>query len=128
MESAIQESAESDGLNALAMRLRRVTSRPPLACVEFLRPLSPAERLRYVEHCEHAGLSLFVDPIELETHIAPVLAQVRACADKLRQEGRFGHGMGTGGRVHAWIKSELARSHGIHWRTPQEMNPGVAFD
>ncbi|KQU80429.1 MULTISPECIES: hypothetical protein [unclassified Rhizobacter] len=124
----MQEPAESNSLNALAMRLRRLTSVPPLMCVEFLRPLSEHERIRYVEYAESSGLSLFIDPIELDPEIMPVVAAVRERAGRLRDDGQFGRGMGTGGRLHAWMKGELAQQHGIQWRTPPEMNPGVAFD
>jgi len=117
-----------DSLNALAMRLRRVTSRPPSICLELLRPLPESERVRYVEHYESTRLSLLIDPIELDPDVMPILAMVRERAKQLRNEGQFGCGMGGGGRLHVWVKGELANTHGVRWRTPQEMNPDVAFD
>lgn len=118
----------SDSLNALAMRLRRITSRPPLMCVELLRRLPALERVRYVEYCESSGLSLFIDPIELDQDVMPVFATVRESAKHLFDEGEFGRGMGAAGNMHVWMQRELAYKYGIRWRTPREMNPGVAFD
>jgi hypothetical protein len=126
-DEPVQGSPEANSLNELAMRLRRTTSRSPLMCVELLRPLSALERLRYVEHYESSGLSLFIDPIELDPEFMHVMAAVRKRAASLRDQGQFGRGMGGGGSMHVWMKSELAK-HGIRWRTPREMNPGVAFD
>jgi hypothetical protein len=105
-----------------------MTSRPPKVCVELLKPLSADERIRYVEHFECTGLTLFVDPVELDPAVLPAFAEVRARADRLYHEGQFGRGMGTGGRVQLWVQGELERLHGIRWRTVQQMNPGIAFD
>lgn len=117
-----------NSLASLAMRLRSITQRPPAACKLLLEPLSQSEREAYVEYFESNGGSLFIDPVQLRPAVAPLLRQLLADADNLRNQGAFGKGMGSGGRLYAWIQAELKTRHGIEWKTPWEMNPDCAFD
>jgi hypothetical protein len=110
------------------MRLRAVSERPPGLCKQFLEALAEDKRIAYVEHMEANKLSLFVDPIELDDAVRLKLAEVRAEATQLREQGRFGSGLGSGGRLLMWVKGELQSRYGIAWRTPWEMNPDCAFD
>jgi hypothetical protein len=127
-ETRLISHGEHQSLAELAMRLRRVTDRPPSMCKELLEPLTNEERIAYVEHFETSNATVFIDPIELATPVREHLQMLRIEAEKLRAEGAFGSGMGCGGRINAWIKSEMKVRHSIDWRTPWEMNPGCAFD
>jgi hypothetical protein len=115
-------------LAKLAMRLRVVTSCPPNQCVAFLEQLPDDLRLAYVEHMEASQNSLFVDPLEIDPMVCERLAALRQEADRLRDRGEFGTGMGSGGNAHAWVKDQMLSRFGISWRTPWEMNPHCAFD
>ena len=115
-------------LASLAMRLRRVTSLPPAACKELLAALPEDARLRYVEHYERSGLHFLINPLELDLTAAKLITEVRREAEDLYERGEFGKRMGSGGKMHHWMQQELARRHDIQWRTPWQMNPGVAFD
>jgi len=121
-------SSPSPSLAQLAMRLRAVTARPPALCKQFLEALPEDKRLAYVEHMEANKLSLFVDPTELDQTVREKLAELQHEATQLREQGKFGYGMGSGGRLLVWVKGELLKRHGIAWRTPWEMNPDCAFD
>lgn len=110
------------------MRLRQVTAKPLALCFEFLAALGADERRRYVEHFETHGESFFIDPVELDPSKAEVIAALKKEATELDAAGKFGRGMGRGGRMHCWVKEELQRRHGIAWKTVSEMNPEVAFD
>ncbi|MES2039827.1 MAG: hypothetical protein V4495_18575 [Pseudomonadota bacterium] len=121
-------TGDLESLASLSRRLRAVTEKPALACKLFLTPLSHDERLTYVEYFEANGGGLFIDPIELNPTVRPLIMQLRAEADVLRGQGKFGRGMGSGGRLLGWIKDQLFQRHGIVWRTNREMNPECAFD
>jgi hypothetical protein len=110
------------------MRLRAVTERPPGSCKQFLAALPEDQRLAYVEHMESNKLSLLVDPIEVDRTVREKIAALKAEANQLLEQGKFGSGMGSGGRLLGWVKGELLSRHGIAWRTPWEMNPDCAFD
>lgn len=111
-----------------AMRLRQVTGIPLSRCFEFLSPLGPEERERYIRHYEVEGGNLFIDPVELDPAKVAAISAVKAQASALAGAGEFGAGMGTGGRMHHWVKTELRERHAIDWKTAAEMNPNVAFD
>lgn len=118
----------TDGIAALAMRLRRVTSLPIALCHEFLAALEVDARERYVEHFEVVGGIFLIDPVELEPRFWGQIASVRAEALARAGAGAFGAGMGLGGRMAHWQQQELLTRYGIAWRTPQQMNPNIAFD
>lgn len=115
-------------LAKLAMRLRAVTARPPHLCKQFLEDMAEASRIDYVEYMESNDYSLFIDPVELDPKVRAMLATLRSEADRLREQGEFGRGMGSGGCLLVWIKRELLKRHGITWRTRHEMNPDCSFD
>lgn len=117
-----------ESLASLSMRLRAVTEKPALVCKQFLTPLSHDERRAYVEYFEVNGGGLFIDPIELNPAVRPLILQLHVEADELRKQGKFGRGMGSGGRLLGWMKDQLLQRHGIVWRTNREMNPECAFD
>jgi hypothetical protein len=71
---------------------------------------------------------LLIDPVELDPAVKVALSDLRREADQMREQGKFGTGMGSGGRLLTWIKHELQKRHGIAWKTPWEMNPDYAFD
>ena len=119
---------EHQSLAELAMRLRRITDRPPSMCKELLASLPTEERISYVAYFEATNTTLFIDPIELSTPVREHLQVLRIEAERLRKEGVFGSGMGCGGRVNAWIKTEMKARHQVDWKTPWEMNPDCAFD
>ena len=110
------------------MRLRALTSCPPSLCASFLEQIPDHLRLAYVEHMEVSQSSLFVDLVEIDPTIGERLALLRQEADRLRDRGEFGRGMGSGGKAHAWVKDQMLSRFGIKWRTPWEMNPHCAFD
>jgi hypothetical protein len=121
-------SDQNISLPKLAMRLRAVTQRQPYVCKQFLEALSEEKRVAYVEHMEANNYSLLVDPVELDQTVQVLLGHLRQEADQMREQGKFGRGMGSGGRFLAWVKQELLERHGIAWKTPWEMNPDCAFD
>lgn len=121
-------SDQNTSLPKLAMRLRAVTQRQPYACKQFLEALPEGKRVAYVEHMEANNNSLLIDPVELDPAVQVALRDLRREADQMREQGKFGRGMGSGGRLLAWVKHELQERHGIAWRTPWEMNPDCAFD
>jgi hypothetical protein len=121
-------SDHDTSLPKLAMRLRAVTERQPNVCKQFLEALPEERRVAYVEHMESNNYSLLIDPVELDPAVQVVLSDLRREADQMREQGKFGTGMGSGGRLLAWVKHELQRRHGIAWKTPWEMNPDCAFD
>lgn len=118
------------GLASLAMRLRHVTEQTPVVCAEVLRPLTPEMRLRYVERFESSpGYLLLCDPIEVDPRFNTIIAKIEAEAQELLESGGLGDGRrGRAGRIWGWMKRELLRRHGIIWRTPLEMTPGVVLD
>lgn len=121
-------SDQDTNLPKLAMRLRAVTQRQPWVCKQFLEALPEERRVSYVEHMETNNYSLLIDPVELDPAVQVALSDLRREADQMREQGKFGRGMGTGGRLHSWVKQELLERHGIAWKTPWEMNPDCAFD
>jgi hypothetical protein len=66
------------------------------------------------------------DPIEDDPAMKPIFAAVDREVNDATRDGPRG-----GGYVHVgWgmKKRLLKEKHGIDWRTPAEMNPGVFFD
>jgi hypothetical protein len=121
-------SNKDTSLAKLSMRLRVVTERQPNVCKQFLEVLPEERRVAYVEYMEANSCSLLVDPVELDPEVQVALGHLRREADQLRRTGKFGSGMGSRGRLLAWIKFEMEERHGIAWKTPWEMNPDCAFD
>lgn len=121
-------SEQGTSLPKLAMRLRAVTQRQPYVCKQFLEALPEERRVAYVEHMEINNYSLLIDPVELDPAVRVALSDLRREADQMREQGKFGTGIGSGGRLLTWVKHELQKRHGIAWKTPWEMNPDCAFD
>lgn len=124
-----QKDTEDQSLVRLILRLRRHTYRPPAECKTLLEPLTQVQRVGYVERIEAAGASLspFFDPIELGLSVGLQLSALRAEARLLHAEGAFGSGRGVSLRINGWIKVEMKARHGVEWKTPGEMNPGIAY-
>ena len=130
----------------LVRRLRVATDLPWVECKRVLAPLTPAERLRYVEGFEtRPGRTILHDPIEDDPAVRPLFLAARvdaarevaewhrqyvvemearspAVADMLRS------GRGLCHRVWGRTKELMRERHGIDWRSPREMNPDVTFD
>lgn len=96
--------------------------------MRFLESLPAASRLGYVEYMESNNYSFFFDPVELDPKVRSALRELQCEANRLRDQGGFGRGMGSGGLLLAWVKQQLLERHGVTWKTPWEMNPDVAFD
>lgn len=131
---------------ALVRRLRVATDLPWMECKRVLTPLTPAERLRYVEGYETRPAGVIVrDPIEHDPSVRPLFlaasadaarevaewhrqyvaemaARCPAVADMLRS------GRGLCHRLWNRTKELMRERHGIDWRSPREMNPDVTFD
>ena len=118
------------GLASLAMRLRQVTEQTPVVCADLLLPLSYEMRLRYVERFESSpSYLLLCDPIEVDPRFEAIIAAVEAEAKELLESGGLGDGRrGRAGRMWGWMQRELLSRHGIAWKTPIEMTPGVVLD
>lgn len=123
-------SITDPGLAVLAMRLRQATEQTPVVCADLLRPLSAEMRLRYVERFEASpGCLLLCDPVEVDPQFETIIAGVGIEAKELLESGGLGDGRrGRSGRMWGWMQRELMSRHGIAWKTPLEMTPGVALD
>jgi hypothetical protein len=60
--------------------------------------------------------------------LAAVFAAVEAEATRRLASGELGVDKGGSMRMWAWMKQTLREQHGITWRTPLEMTPGVVLD
>lgn len=118
----------SDSPASHAMRLRQVTGIPLSRCFEFLSSLGAEERERYILHYEIEGGTLLIDPVELDPTKVAAISAVKDQAKALAAAGTFGGDMGSRGRMHHWVQTELRERHAIDWKTAAEMNPHVAFD
>lgn len=127
---AAMTSINDPGLAALAMRLRQATEQTPVVCADLLRPLSAEMRLRYVERFESSAARLLLcDPLEVDPQFGPIIAAIGFEAKELLESGALGDGRrGRSGRMWGWMQRELLQRHGIEWKTPLEMTPGVALD
>jgi hypothetical protein len=68
------------------------------------------------------------DPIEDNPEFQIIIDDVRAEADRRLELHPFRNGMGYCHPRWATVKLILREEHGIHWRTPVEMNPHICYD
>lgn len=90
---------------------------------EFVELLG-LETVREIENNPYTG-HLKVDPVEYTEAYENVIDEVEEEVDR-RMEGKP-YGMGMCFEIWS-IKGELLAKHGITWRSPSSMNPGVMFD
>jgi len=127
------------------LQLRKKTGLPWLVCKQHLESLSPADRIRYLEAADSQPSGILHDPIEDDPEIRPLFLAI--CDEAGREvdawhKQRIGElekatpavaelfrsGRGLCHRTWARTKSLLKERHGIDWRSPSEMNPGIIFD
>jgi hypothetical protein len=126
-------------------RLRRRTGMPWMECKRFLASLTPSERDKYIVPAEAQPDGPLHDPIEDDPAIRPLFLTICEEATREAEEWRrqriaelerqspavadlFRRGQGLCHRIWARTKALLRERHGIEWRSPAEMNPGVIFD
>ncbi len=126
-------------------RLRRLTGLPWMECKHFLTSLSPAEREQCLAGGEPRPGGRRRDPIEDDPVVRPLFLAVceevageveewhRGRIAELEQQSPavadlFRSGRGLCHRAWARIEELLWERHGIHWRSPADMNPGMMID
>lgn len=128
----------------LVFDVRRRTGMPVLECKRYLEQLPPADYAKFMVAIATQHGQILHDPIEDDPAYASILDEVAREAEYLidqqiqkRQRELRANGlehmesMARRGVCHGiWhIMQRLLRErHGVEWRTPAQMNPGVCFD
>lgn len=138
-----QEKPETITAEVVA-RVRCKTGMPVLQCKRYLEQLPPADYAKFIAAIDSQDGRILHDPIEDDPAYASIFEQVAREAEALidqqiqeRQRELRASGMEhmesmvRRGACHGiWhtMQRLLRERHGIEWRTPAQMNPGVCFD
>ena len=129
----------------LLKRYRAATGLPWVAVRQILGERLTEEQKKLVDAKETAGSGCAFDPLEQDDVDGPIIQKVIgevAAAFAIEHEHHLAEieretpdvakmlrsGRGTCNVVWSRAKQRLLEDHGIDWKTPNEMNPGVAFD
>jgi hypothetical protein len=130
------------------MSLHEWTGRPIMECKQYLSSISVTDRNRVLESLragKERGESFFRDPIEFDPNVRPKFEEICKEAGEIVREWQqervrrlqlespelakaASTGTGLCHRHWALVKQLMRERHGIEWRSPSDMNPGVLFD
>lgn len=134
--------------------IRKATGAPWIECRRYLERLSGEDMDKVVQAAEviggralqtpvqdlslivqasrNAGSSYLRDPLETDPAIGPLIEQIQIEAERLASIEFMHHEcfsrLGECHLVWRIMQRLLKERHGIHWRTPAQMNPWACFD